>query len=187
MFAKNCAICHGENGDGAGKFAYLMNPRPRDFRKGDFKLATTQNQIPTGDDLVRTIGRGMPGSAMPPWNHLPRSDLRALAAYVRQLHVEGEKADLQAWVSDGSLEAAEVPEMLADRTQPGPQLVVPPEPSFDEIRWFRGRKLYLESCSSCHGADGHPVADAVKFDNEGYPVPPRSFVNGIFKGGSDGH
>ncbi|MFQ5491575.1 MAG: c-type cytochrome, partial [Phycisphaerae bacterium] len=55
LFAKNCTICHGENGDGAGKFAYLMNPRPRDFRQGDFKLATTQNQIPTADDLVRTI------------------------------------------------------------------------------------------------------------------------------------
>jgi hypothetical protein len=42
-------------------------------------------------------------------------------------------------------------------------------------------------CASCHGVDGHPVADAVKFDAEGYPVPPRSFVNGVFKGGSEGH
>jgi len=187
LFAKYCTICHGENGDGAGKFAYLMNPRPRDFRTGDFKLATTQNQIPTDDDLVRTIGRGMPGSAMPPWDHLPLADLQSLAAYVREYHVSGTKTKLQTWVGDGSLKAADLSEALADRTQPGPQLVVPPEPAFDEIRWFRGRRLYLENCASCHGADGHPVADAVKFDAEGYPVPPRSFVNGIFKGGSDGH
>ncbi len=27
LFAKYCAICHGEAGDGTVKFAYLMNPR----------------------------------------------------------------------------------------------------------------------------------------------------------------
>ncbi|MCP4247665.1 MAG: c-type cytochrome [bacterium] len=187
LFTKYCTICHGDNGDGVGKFAYLMNPRPRNFLKGDFKLATTQNQIPTEDDLIRTIGRGMPGSAMPPWDHLPLSDLQALARYVRAFHAAGTRAELQAWVDDGSMNSSEVAESLAERTEPGSQLVVAPEPAFDEIRWFRGRRLYLENCASCHGADGHPVADAVKFDAEGYPVPPRSFVNGIFKGGSDGH
>jgi mono/diheme cytochrome c family protein len=187
LFAKYCTICHGENGDGAGKFAYLMNPRPRDFRQGDFKLATTENQIPSDDDLVRTIGRGMPGSAMPPWDHLPLADLQALATYVRKFNEDGTREKLQAWVDDGSMKAAELAGVLAERTQPGPQLVVPSEPAFDEIHWFRGRRLYLENCASCHGVDGHPVADAVKFDNEGYPVPPRSFVNGIFKGGSDSH
>lgn len=78
LFGKYCALCHGENGDGAGKFAYLMNPRPRNFRQGDFKLVTTVNQVPSDDDLLRTISRGMPGSAMPPWGHLPEADLRAL-------------------------------------------------------------------------------------------------------------
>ena len=187
LYAKYCTICHGENGDGAGKFAYLMNPRPRDFKQGDFKIATTQNQIPTDADLIRTISRGMPGSAMPPWAHLPLADLQALAAYIRQIHIEGTRATLQIWVSEGSMENDEVQDALVKRTQPGQQLVVPPEPAFDEIRWFRGRRLYLENCASCHGTDGRPVADAVKFDNEGYPVPPRSFVSGIFKGGSDGH
>jgi len=187
LFAKYCAICHGEKGDGAGKFAYLMNPRPRDFKQGDFKLATTQNQIPTEADLVRTIGRGIPGSAMPPWDHLPLADLKSLAAYVRHIFVEGTTEKLRTWVSEGTLKEAELPQALADRTAPGAPLVIPPEPIFDEIHWFRGRQLYLENCASCHGADGQPVAEAVKFDSAGYPVPPRSFVNGIFKGGSDGH
>ncbi len=69
LFANQRTICHGETGDGQGKFAYLMNPRPRNLQQGDFKLATTQNQIPTDGDLLRAIHRGMPGSAMPP----PRS------------------------------------------------------------------------------------------------------------------
>jgi DMSO reductase family type II enzyme heme b subunit len=187
LYAKYCAICHGEEGEGTGKFAYLMNPRPRNFRQGDFKLSTTQNQIPSDEDLLRTISRGMPGSAMPPWEHLPLADLQALVKHVRQFHVQATKEELARWVADGSISSDEVPTALAERTEPGLPLVMPPEPPFDEIRWFRGRRLYLESCASCHGADGHPVPEAVKLDSEGYPVPPRSFVNGIFKGSSEGH
>ncbi len=187
LYTKYCAICHGENGDGAGKFAYLMNPRPRDFQTGNFKLSTTKNQIPSDEDLFRTISNGMPGSAMPPWGHLPKSDLQALVSYVRSVHVRATQETLKEWVKDGTVSESETPGVLAQRTQPGPPLVVAPEPGFDEIHWFRGRRLYLENCASCHGVDGHPVADEIKFDAEGYPVPPRSFVNGIFKGSSDGH
>ena len=102
LFAKYCAICHGDEGDGAGKFAYLMNPRPRDFRKGNFKISTTENQIPTNQDLVRTISRGMPGSAMPPWAHLPAADLEALVRHVRQTHIDKAKSELEAMVSEGT-------------------------------------------------------------------------------------
>jgi len=183
LFAKQCAICHGDQGDGAGKFAYLMNPRPRNLQQGNFKLATTQNQVPTEEDLLRTISRGMPGSAMPPWAHLPLSDLQALARYVKQIHLDAVTAE----ATKTAASAAEAAESIAKKTQPGPALNVPPEPVFEDLHWFRGRRIYLEACASCHGVDGHPVADAVKFDNEGYPVPPRSFVNGILKGGSESH
>ncbi|GFO82621.1 MAG: hypothetical protein A49_22480 [Methyloceanibacter sp.] len=183
LFAKQCAICHGEQGDGAGKFAYLMNPRPRNFQQGNFKLSTTQNQVPTEDDLLRTISRGMPGSAMPPWGHLPLSDLQALAKYVKRIHLEAVTRE----AAKNTTSAEEAKDWIAKKTQPGPALNVPPEPPFDDLRWFRGRKIYVEACASCHGMDGHPIADAVKFDGEGYPVPPRSFVNGIFKGGSEGY
>jgi mono/diheme cytochrome c family protein len=187
LFAKQCTICHGEAGDGAGKFAYLMNPRPRNFQQGNFKLATTQNQIPTDEDLLRTISRGMPGSAMPPWNHLPLSDLQALIRFVRQVHLDATKAEVDRPVAEGKATGAEAAELFAKRTEPGKPLVIPPEPASDDIRWFRGRRLYLEGCATCHGTDGQPIADAVRYDNDGYPVPPRSFVNGIFKGGSEGH
>jgi len=187
LFAKQCSICHGDSGDGTGKFAYLMNPRPRNLQKGDFKLATTQNQVPSEEDLLRTISRGMPGSAMPPWGHLPLSDLRALVAFVRDIRIRGVGQEAQTLVAKGDLEASALEPFVNSRTTPGPPVIVPPEPAADDIRWFNGRRIYLEACASCHGADGQPVADAVKYDAEGYPVPPRSFVNGIFKGGSEGH
>lgn len=187
LFAKQCAICHGDAGDGAGKFAYLMNPRPRNLQQGNFKLATTQNQFPSDDDLIRTISRGMPGSAMPPWGHLPLSDLRALSAYVRDVRANAVRESAGTMVGKGEMEPADVESFVMSRITPDAAIAVPAEPVQNDIRWFNGRRLYLEGCASCHGVDGNPVADAVKFDAEGYPVPPRSFVNGIFKGGSDGH
>jgi mono/diheme cytochrome c family protein len=186
LFAKQCVVCHGETGDGSGKFAYLMNPRPRNLKLGKLKLSTTQNQIPSDDDLLRTISRGMPGSAMPPWGHLPLADLRALVAYVRKINTDGIKTALESGIKDGTYKAEELETVLAERTQPGPPIVVPPEPVADDLRWFNGRRVYLEACASCHGQDGHPLVEAIKFDDEGYPDPPRSFVNGIFKGGMDG-
>ena len=124
---------------------------------------------------------------MPPWGHLPQSDLIALARYVRQINVDAVRARLEERSAEGRLSKDAVPTELARRTEPGSPLLVPPEPAFDDLHWYGGRRIYLEACAPCHGADGNPVPEAVKFDNEGYPVPPRSFVNGIFKGGSEGH
>lgn len=186
LFVRQCAICHGESGDGAGPFAYLMNPRPRNFQKGKFKLTTTVNQIPSEDDLLRTISRGMPGSAMPPWAHLPLTDLKALVAFVRSIHVDAVKAELAEAVKEGATQPNEVEPALTQKIQPGAPIVVPPEPAFDDLRWFNGRRVYIEACAACHGQDGQPDPAAVKFDDDGYPDPPRSFVNGIFKGSSDG-
>lgn len=155
LFIRQCAVCHGDAGDGAGKFAYLMNPRPRNLQQGDFKLATTQNQVPSDEDLIRTISRGMPGSAMPPWGHLPVSDLQALAAYVREFRANAVRDMAKAMVSAGKLEAQAVETYVSGRVQAGALVVVPPEPIQNDIRWFNGRRLYLEGCASCHGVDGH--------------------------------
>ncbi|MFO0972107.1 MAG: c-type cytochrome [Phycisphaerae bacterium] len=186
LFARQCVICHGERGDGGGAFAYLMNPRPRNFLRGKFKLTTTQNQVPSDDDLMRTLVRGMPGSAMPPWGHLPIADLRALVAHIRALRRAAVQAELAQGVKEGTFAESEVASELARRTTPGAAIAVPPEPRFDDLRWFNGRRVYLEACAACHGEDGQPNPANVKFDDDGYPDPPRSFVNGIFKGSMDG-
>lgn len=186
LFARQCSLCHGDTGDGGGRFAYLMDPRPRNLQKGRFKLVTTENRIPSDEDLLQVITRGMPGSAMPPWGHLSQADLRALVAYVRNIRVGAVRQELQLGLRDGTFHAEEIDELLAERTVPGNRIPIPAEAPFDDLRWFNGRRIYLEACASCHGADGHPVAEAVKYDEEGYPNPPRSFVNGIFKGGMDG-
>jgi len=181
-----CAICHGEFGDGAGPYARMMSPRPRDFRKGKFRLTTTQNQIPTDDDLRRAITHGIPGSTMPAWSQLADDELDALVAFIRATRTAAVRDELDDLVAEGAMTRDEAIVVFAERTVPGPPIVVPPEPAFDAARQAGARRIYLEACATCHGTDGHPNLDAVKLDDEGLPDPPRTFISGIFKGGLEG-
>ena len=68
LYARNCAQCHGEKGDGEGYATPHLFPRPRNFTTGKFKVRTTPNgALPTHQDLVNIIRRGMPYTSMPAW------------------------------------------------------------------------------------------------------------------------
>ena len=74
LYQRNCAVCHGLDGDGKGEAAYLLQPKPRNFRGGEFRLVSSQNRQPTREDIFRVIANGMPGTPMPSWAHLAESD-----------------------------------------------------------------------------------------------------------------
>lgn len=70
---------------GGREAAYLLYPKPPNFRRGIYRFTSAFGGVPTDDDLFATITRGLPGSAMPPWGHLSESDRRALVQYVKSL------------------------------------------------------------------------------------------------------
>src|SRR3954453_15063632 len=66
LYLKYCSQCHGEKGDGEGYASVHLRPRPRNFTTGKFKIRTTPNgALPTHQDLVNVIRRGMPYTSMP--------------------------------------------------------------------------------------------------------------------------
>ena len=67
IYATRCVLCHGEEGDGLGPAAERLNPPPRDFTFGQYKIKTTgfEDIVPNDADLFRMIRDGMPGTAMP--------------------------------------------------------------------------------------------------------------------------
>ncbi len=75
----NCAICHGEKGDGKGVLADQYDPPPRNFA-----CAQTINGVPDGQ-LFWIIRFGSPGSAMPPHPALKDEQVWQLVLYLRQL------------------------------------------------------------------------------------------------------
>jgi mono/diheme cytochrome c family protein len=85
VYEQNCAVCHGDKGDGKGAAAAFLLPQPRDFTAANFRLRTTpMTSLPTDEDLFRSISLGMPGTPMPPWRHvLNDSDRWALVEFVK--------------------------------------------------------------------------------------------------------
>ncbi|MBI5764382.1 MAG: cytochrome c [Planctomycetes bacterium] len=186
FFEDSCALCHGERGDGNGRLSPGQAPRPRDFRRAKFKFATTDNHVPSDDDLLRLFRSGVTGATMPGFPQAGREDLLAVAAYVRKLVVEGVAAELSHEVSNGTMTTDDARRALASRTTPGPAIVVPPEPPTDEARLENGKRIYLEACVKCHGADGEPDLSLQLFDEDGQRNIPRRFAQGFFKVGEDG-
>ena len=186
VFDQYCVECHGLLGDGDGVRNEISYALPRNFLTGTFKLTTTENLVPSDADLTRTIERGVPSAGMPNWGWLPEEEIAALVAYVRHLVIEARRDDLAEEVAKGELTAEVAAEILAEQTVPGPTIVVPPEPEFSPQRRLRGRSIYLEACSLCHGPEGEPDEGNFKTDFEGNLVLPTSLVKGDFKGGSEG-
>ena len=62
---------------------------PRDFQLAVFKFRLVKGPLPTDGDLMRTITRGIRGTAMPPWHSLPIEDRLAAIQYIKyQLAVD---------------------------------------------------------------------------------------------------
>ena len=197
IYQRQCSTCHGREGFGDGKAAYLIHPRPRDFSYGKFLLVSTDNRAPTDDDLFNTITRGMPGSAMPPWEHLPEQDRRDLVRYVRALTHRGKVLRLmglrrgpvaaghQEEIRSQPLAPEEAEEVATDLLTVGqplePPVQVPPAESLID----RGREIYLGNCAKCHGREGKGDGSEVMEDDLGFRTSPRDFTKGIFKGGTE--
>jgi mono/diheme cytochrome c family protein len=144
LFMANCARCHGPEGKGDGSIAYLMSPMPRDFTRGVYKLRSTPSgQLPTDENLFRTITLGMPGSGMPPWKgKLTAPERWQIVRYLKTLYPQ--------WEEDVKTEALR-------------PITMPKTLPASARSLARGKELYQTmKCWECHGQTGK--ADGPKSD-----------------------
>ena len=156
LYESNCLQCHGAEGRGDGYGAPFLVPTPRDFTAGQFKFRTTASgQLPTDDDLFRTISRGANGTGMPPWQYLLSDEERwALVDYVKTFEPR--------FATAPTLKAMPLPDA------PGSSRSV-----------ARGREVYAKmQCSKCHGEDGRGVGPSsnTMVDAKGRHVNARDFT-----------
>jgi len=199
-----CAGCHGAEffagqavGDGAGPAARFLSPRPRNFRKGMFKFASTQTgERPLREDIYRVVSYGLAGASMPDFLLLTEERRHDVVEYVRYISMRGEFEELLMTfsVEDGELaDPADTAELVWDRWDEGELNAVFPttaEPEMTAETIERGRVLYMDSagagCVGCHGETGvgdGPSAEAF-LDGWGYPIKPRDFTDGVYRAGS---
>ena len=155
LYESNCAQCHGVAGMGDGFGAPFLVPPPRDFTGGQFKFRTTAGgQLPTDEDLFRTISRGANGTGMPPWQYLLNDAERwALVDYVKTFDTRFASAS----------------------RKPMPL----PEAPGKARSAVRGRQGYARlQCAKCHGDDGRGVGPSSNemVDGKGRHVNARDFT-----------
>ena len=166
LYLKYCAQCHGDKGDGEGYATPHLFPRPRDFTSGKFKVRTTgSGALPTHQDLVNIIRRGMPYTSMPAWPTLADDEVSDLAYFIKTFS----------------------PDFSNNELVPQP-VELPSAPSASNESIELGKKLYVDNgCVKCHGnlgrADGPSAPTLV--DDLGYPIRPANLAQSwTFRGGS---
>ena len=166
LYLHYCSQCHGEKGDGEGYAAPHLRPRPRNFTTGKFKVRTTPNgALPTHQDLVNIIRRGMPYTSMPAWPKL----------------ADGEVSDLAYFITTFSPDFSK-PENAAKPVE------LPSAPKATKESIELGKKLYEENgCVKCHGTLGRgdgPSAPTLA-DDWGHPIRPADLAQTwTLRGGS---
>lgn len=188
LYREHCGACHGSRGLGDGPVAARLDPRPRDFSRGQFRLIST-DRGPTDADLERTIRRGMPGSAMPPWGHLPDEEIHGLVRAVRHLALEGR---IDSLVARG-LEPDEARTLAGERLAPGQPISIGPEPECRRRDPVHGKHVFvaagcadchrMDACAGCHIEEGYSVERRDLVDSQGRPTIARDYALGVFKGG----
>jgi len=173
VYERRCLGCHGEKGNGNGPAATFMHDqRPRDFTLAQFKFKLTPTGLPTDGDLLRTITRGVRGTAMPTWHELPEKDRLAVIQYVKyELAVDrSDPANPYAFFVEERLK----PPIHIEAPPPSPQLVT------------RGRDVWQQAkCWECHGKTGKgdgEKAPGLK-DESKFPIRPADLTRGQFKSG----
>lgn len=175
VYAQRCAGCHGVTGDGNGPAATFMYKfRPRNFNLAVFKFRLVKESLATDGDLMRTITRGVRGTAMPPWHMLPEKDRLSVIQYI--------KYELAVERSGGS------PYRYYVEEPPGQPIFIgtPPKPSKTLVT--RGAEVWKQAkCWECHGdsgkGDGEKAAGLK--DDLKFPILPADLTTGQFKSGSD--
>jgi mono/diheme cytochrome c family protein len=78
-YAMNCAACHGDSGKGDGVAGGALDPKPRNLVTGKFTRGAAPAQV------FETVSKGLEGSTMVGYAHLPEEERWALTYYVLDL------------------------------------------------------------------------------------------------------
>jgi cytochrome c oxidase cbb3-type subunit 2 len=168
LYFRYCWGCHGFRGDGNGENGPYLNILPRNFVAATYKCRSTPTgTLPTDQDLVDSLVRGLNNSYMPSWITLTDQNRADLVAFIKTFSPR--------WKTD----------------KPGDPVNVPAEPALTVDSIKHGKELFTKlECWKCHGAEGRgdgPSASTLTDSND-QPIRPYNFAAGSrFKCGTSNH
>lgn len=135
LYAENCSVCHGLQGEGIGSIPPLDNPALR-----------TMPSI----DLIKTISRGRFNTAMPAWS---LEDGGPLSDYQITEMVALIKSGNWSTTRDRVVNLGLAP-LVPFTTEPDPAILEKVGTLPDGATLQSAIKIFSAQCVSCHGADG---------------------------------
>jgi cbb3-type cytochrome c oxidase subunit III len=152
VYDAHCVECHGGTGKGDGASAAFLVPRPRDFTTGKYKIRSTESgSMPSDDDLVASVRRGLYGTAMPGWDRiLSDADIADVVHYVKAFSPQfAAQSPKPIGIGDG------LPSSPASVT--------------------RGQQVYDKlQCGKCHGSDGRGAGAVATTFEDDWRMPLRA-------------
>ncbi|MFN2118806.1 MAG: c-type cytochrome [Anaerolineales bacterium] len=135
LYAQNCSVCHGSNGEGIGATPPLDSPALRTMPY---------------EDLRKTIARGRFDTAMPAW---AMEDGGPLSDYeVGELVALVQSGD---WTTTGErVVNLGLAPLVPFTTEPDPALLASVAALSEGDVLQQGIQLFATNCVACHGADG---------------------------------
>ena len=163
LYHDYCSVCHGDHGDGMSHARFSLEPPPRDFTTPKATAELSKQR------MIDDVTYGRPGTAMVSFrSQLSAKQIDEVVDYVRANFMKLPKHHRQS------------PQHNTSRTAPGKHVTfsksgIPKGKirNFEKSDEFeradmsanmpsglagdpmRGRALYLQNCSSCHGAKGN--------------------------------
>ena len=172
LYRRNCASCHGLNGEADGPGASGLQPRPANLAGHEY----------TASYLGTVLWNGVAGTGMQAWRDLPAEDLAAIVSVVRSFHgAQPEPSlpqnilDLGAHVYTGNCAQCHGEHGAGDGSAVSELRVVPAD--------FRGSRPSLaESLRALrNGVEGTPMAPWTERLSEAELSAVAYYVRGFFE------
>lgn len=88
IYARDCSVCHGDDGAGAAWGRRSLRPAPRDF------TAPAARRELTRERMIASVAAGRPGTAMTAWSErLDRRAIEAVVDHIRETLMRPDAAD----------------------------------------------------------------------------------------------
>jgi len=170
-YTANCAVCHGDDGNGAMWTKNSLNPPPRDF-------TTLQAlEMLSRDRMINSVTHGRPGTAMMSFTQrLASEEINAVVDYIRSKFIGRVKTVDHA---PEKVEGHQQGQGILPLGAPASSLPVAAAdmalPFSNGLQGDReaGRQFYMNNCFTCHGREGDGNGPRASFIRP----KPRNFVH----------
>ncbi len=139
VYARHCAVCHGDDGRG-GRYGAGLARKPRDFTAPEARGLTREA-------MIEAVTQGKPGTPMAGFaSQLSKNDIAAVVDFVRAEFMSAPLSGVSGSRAHGGREADAAQPAHADRSLPFAKGL--------QGNVQRGAKLYQRNCVACHGEKG---------------------------------